>query len=810
MLKKITIGLILLIIMIVAIALGYLYYLLPSCNGEKKVSGIKDDVKIYYDEFAVPHIFAQNNEDAFTALGYAHAQDRLFQMELLRRVGDGRLAEIFGKDLVKVDKLFRALGIAEVAKKSASDYFKNVSEPYQKLTIAYLNGINNYIEQGKTPIEFTLLGIKKEKFTVKDVYLISGYMAFSFAEAFRTDPILTSIKNNLDENYLADILLTDSLRYATLPGCVNDSIIKISEKIIASLSNVLNKNPAPAFIGSNAWVVGPQKSASGKVLFCNDTHIGYSAPCVWYEAHIQTPSDTLYGNFLAGFPFPLVGHTRHHSWGLTMFENDDINLYQEKLNPENSTKYFHNNSWLPLESKKEIIKIKNEEPVTLIVKSTHHGAIINNIVEEVDSTFTNPISVYWVYNHFPATTIQAAWQMAFAKNINQMQSGASLINAPGLNIVYGDAEGNIAWWAAAKLLDYNKNVNTKLVLDGTNSDNDPIDTIPFEENPYSINPSCNYIFSANNHPNTPTKKYIPGYYAPSDRAIEINTFLQSKSKFSIEDLKQLQTSTTSSSKKEIAQIIALALKQKSSSFNQLQKDALNQLQKWNGNHDANSIAPSIFYTTLSFIMQLTMQDELGSNYYNKLVNTHTLKESQIKLLNNSQSPWWDNINTSEKETHSQIIYEAFAKAVEVLKTKSGDDILKWCWKNYHPLEHKHALGQQKPLDKIFNIRLNGISGGNETVNNAGFNLDASASFHTKYGPAMRIAIDFNKIDSGFSCLPTGQSGYFFNRHYSSQSEMYVQNKYRIMLLNTNTIKQENKSLIILKPSVDQLPVNPQK
>lgn len=798
--KKITIGLLSLVALILIGLFGYLYYLLPYYNGERKITGIKNEVKIYYDEFAVPHIFAQSNEDAFIALGYAHAQDRLFQMELLRRVGGGRLSEIFGKDLVKVDKLFRALGIAEVAKKSSSDYFKNVSEPYQKLTIAYLNGINNYIEYGETPIEFTLIGIKKEKFTVADVYLISGYMAFSFAEAFRTDPILTSIKNKLGENYLSDILITDSLRFATLPNSVDDSTANLSEKILLSLSDILNQNPAPAFIGSNAWVVAPQKSESGKVLFCNDTHIGYAAPCVWYEAHLQTPTDTLYGNFLAGFPFPLIGHTRHHSWGLTMFENDDINLYQEKLNNENLNQYWHNNKWLPLESRKQIIKIKNEEPVSFEVKSTHHGAIINNIVEEVDSTFTDPVSIYWTYNHFPATTIQAAWQMAFAKNIKEMQKGASLINAPGLNILYGDAEGNIAWWAAAKLLDYHKHVNTKLILDGTLVEHDPIDTIPFEENPHSINPACNYIFSANNYPPAKAKTYIPGYYAPPDRAIEINTFLQSKSKFSIEDLKQLQTASTSSSKKEIAQIIVLALKQKSNSFSQLQKDALKNLENWNGNHDADSITPSIFYTTLSFIMQLTMQDEIGSSSYNKLVNTHTLKESQIKLLNNPNSVWWDNINTKEKETQSQIVFNSFVKAVEALKTKSENNIAKWNWRNYHTLEHPHALGKQKPLDKIFNVNMKGISGGNETVNNAGFNLDTSATFHTKYGPAMRIAIDFKKIDSGYSCLPTGQSGYFFSKHYCDQSQIYVQNKYRVMLINLNTI--EKKNLLILKPYVN--------
>lgn len=800
--KRFLAVLISLVILVVAFVFAYLFYLLPKHHGQAKIDGVKNDVQVYFDEYAIPHIYAQTNEDAWAALGYLHAQDRLFQMELLRRVGGGRLSEIFGKDLLKVDKLFRALRIAEVAKKSVKDYFTENNQPYQKLTLAYLKGINNYITEGKTPVEFTMLGIKKEKFTVEDIYLISGYMAFSFAEAFRTDPILTSIKNNLGGNYLKDILITQIDSAIKTNSCLNDSALTSQSKIAIQLSDILTKNPVPSFIGSNAWVVAPAKSASGKVLFCNDTHIGYAAPCVWYEAHIQTKTDTIYGNFLAGFPFPLIGHTRHHAWGLTMFENDDINLYSEKLNPENPDQYFYNNSWLPLKTRTELINIKNEAPISYTLKSTHHGSIINQVVEEVDSSYSSPISVHWIYNHFPATTVQASYQMAFAKNISEMQYGASLINAPGLNILYGDVDGNIAWWAAAKLLAFDKNLNTKLILDGTLPDNEPVDTLSFEENPHSINPACNYIFSSNYYPNNNFNPVIPGYYAPSDRAIEINNYLNKKNKFSIKDMKQLQTSFVSSSKKEIALILANIISKESSRLNQFQKNCLSYLQNWDGNHNTNDVAPTVFYSVFSLVMKNSLQDELGSKYYNKLVNTHTIKESQLKLISNSGSLWWDNVHTTEKENRSRILFNSFIEATDLLKNKYGGNFENLTWKNYHTLEHPHALGTQKPLDKIFNINKKGVGGGNETVNNAGFDLDTSATFKTKYGPAMRIVLDLANVDSGYSCLPTGQSGYFFSNHYSDQADLFIHNRYRSMFMNSNFINEKNKNVLVIKPKIN--------
>ena len=236
---------------------------------------------------------------------------------------------------LKNDKFFSGIGIEEASAKAIAKLDKN-SQSY-KMTMAYLDGINQYLDEGVTPIEFTLLGVKKEKFTIKDVYNIFGYMSFSFAMAQKTDPLLTDIRNKYGVEYLKDL---------GIEGEFNTTQIKSSKEnieeytaIAKSVAALLDNSPIPPFVGSNSWVAGPKKTKSGKVIFANDPHIGFSQPATWYEAHLITPDFELYGCYLAGTPFPLLAHNRDYAYGLTMFENDDIDFYQEKNKAGDANQY---------------------------------------------------------------------------------------------------------------------------------------------------------------------------------------------------------------------------------------------------------------------------------------------------------------------------------------------------------------------------------------------------------------------------------------------------------------------------------------
>jgi len=322
-------------IVLVLLAIGisyYLYSLIPNFKGEINIQNLQDKVEVYYDDYGIPHIYAQNDLDAMTALGYVHAQDRLWQMEVVRRIAAGRLSEIFGEEFIEVDKFFLNLGIDQNSKETVAKIDKNTIA--YKQTIAYLNGVNDYVNNGKTPVEFTVIGVEKTEFNIEDVYNVFGYMGYGFAMGNQTDPLITALKEKLGSDYIKQLDLvidTNSQLIQTSPKQ------QISEETAVSLSQitqtVFDKASIPPFVGSNSWVLAPEKTKNNKVIFANDPHIGYSQPAVWYQAHITTPTTEIYGFYLALTPFPLLGHNHDMAYGLTMFENDDIDLYLEKNNP---------------------------------------------------------------------------------------------------------------------------------------------------------------------------------------------------------------------------------------------------------------------------------------------------------------------------------------------------------------------------------------------------------------------------------------------------------------------------------------------
>jgi len=305
-----------------------------------ELQGLKETVEIIYDDFGVPHIYAKNAEDAYFALGYAQAQERLFQMEMIRRATSGRLSEVLGESLLPTDKIMLTLSIRRAAERSAKKAFEKTDSEYQKQSLAYLDGINSFIDQGNLPIEFTLIGFEPEHFTPEDIYTAIGYMSLSFATAISLDPMMTNIYKKLGDKYLIYFSM-DSLSNAKL---YNEEAQDILSEALSPLE-LQDYLPIPIWEGSNNWVMSKERSKSGKVLLANDTHIAYSQPAVWYEAHINYPGFEMFGYYLAGVPFALIGHNNNIGWGLTIFPFDNMDLYREKVNPQNPNQYWHNGNW---------------------------------------------------------------------------------------------------------------------------------------------------------------------------------------------------------------------------------------------------------------------------------------------------------------------------------------------------------------------------------------------------------------------------------------------------------------------------------
>ena len=757
----------------------------PTYNGTLQLASLQDKVDVFYDNYGIPHIYAQNELDARRALGYVHAQDRLWQMELMRRLAAGRLSELFGEKLVRVDKLFSGLGIEEAAEKDIARLDKN-AESY-KLAMAYLDGINQFIDKGPTPIEYYILGIKKEKFTLKDMYNVFGYMAFSFAQAHKTDPLLTEVKEKLGNAYsqeLEDIPLDK----VTLIKNQKNEILEAT--FAEAVNEVYELLPISPFVGSNSWVIGPDKTKNGRVIFANDPHIAFSQPSVWYQSHIKTPDYEIYGYNLALIPFPLLGHNRRYAYGLTMFENDDIDFFFEEENPDNPNEYKTPNGLEKYQIRKKEIKVKGGQTLKYNIKVSRHGPLMNSIIDYIEDS--RPIAMDWIYTKFQNKILETSYMLSHSSSLAEFEKGAAMIHAPGLNVMYGDADGNIAWFAAAKLYKYKNDVDTYLVLNG-NSTDDQKDYLDFSDNPQAINPSLHYVYSANNQPDSIAGMLYPGYYLPQDRAQRIVNLLEAKNNFTKEDVMQMITDVTSDA---TPSIVTDAFKDiNTQQFSKNEKEALQQLKNWDGSYHLNGVAPTIYNRFIYEFLAHTYRDEMGK-LFGQFLNTHLQKKMIAIQMARENSVWWDDVTTlDKKESKQDIIGQSFKNAVSFLEQQLGNSVSDWTWNKVHTLEHKHPIGEVSLLRRFFNVGPFPINGANEVINNQLFNLDSTGYYKVLAGPSTRRVIDFSDVEKSVGILPTGQSGNPLSNHYKDQFEKYNKGEFVPMLLNKEEIQQAKDKLV---------------
>ena len=762
--------------------------LYPTYEGELSLENLSENVTVHFDENGVPHINAETQKDAYTALGYVHAQDRLWQMELIRRIAPGRLSEIFGDKLVETDVFFAGLGLVEDANESITKIDIN-SEAY-KLTIAYLDGVNQFVEEGATPIEYNLIGLKKTKFTVNDVYNVFGYMSFSFAIAQKTDPLLQEIKEKLGDNYLAELEIPVYSNTALLKSEKNP-IVKAS--FAKAMTAMYEQLPISPFIGSNSWVIAADKTKNGKVIFANDPHIGFSQPSVWYQSHIKTPDYEMYGYSLALTPFPLLGHNRDYAYGLTMFENDDVDFYIEKNNPENLNEYETPTGFSTYKTVQKTIKIKGAPDTTFTVKISRHGPIMNNLLKQIDDQ--RPIAMQWIYKKTDNQILDVGYQISHAKSLHDFKEGAKLLHAPGLNMMYGDAKDNIAWIASGKLYKYRDSINTKLYLDGASGKDEILSYVDFEDNPQSINPASNYVYSSNNQPDTIAGVLYPGYYLPEDRGQRIEQLLEVKNDWTQEDVQQMIFDVTSP---VVPQVIAnLVASIKTENFTKNEQEALQNLKDWNGEYKKEDTAPTIYNRFLYEFLEGTFKDELGESFP-MFMQTPLMKKMIAVQAKKAVSVWFDDVTTEPKETKSDIVQRSFINAISFLENQLGDTVSLWSWSKVISVEHGHALAAGgETLRKIFNVGPFSMDGGNEVINNQLFTLNETGIYKVKAGPSTRRVIDFSNIENSVSILPTGQSGNVFSKHYKDQAQKYVNGEFVKTILNKDEIER-SKNLLIFK------------
>ena len=786
--------------LIVAGAAGaswYLYSKQPQRSGTLNLTQLKAPVSVRYDERGVPHIRAENEADLYRALGYVQAQDRLFQMEMMRRLAQGELAEILGSKYADVDKLFRTLGIRQHAQAAAARM--DLKSASSQALAAYLDGINQFQDSHPAPLEFDLLKIPKRPFTAQDTFAVTGYLAYSFAATFRTEPALTYVRDKLGAGYLKVFDLDshpDGVVAAGLTKAMNGADWRQLEQIAQVSKEALEMVGLPQFDGSNAWAVSGNRSASGKPLLAGDPHIAYSAPAVWYEAHLSAPGFELYGHHQGLVPTALLGHNSQFGWSLTMFENDDIDLIAEKVNPDNANQVWYHGQWVDLQSREETILVKDSAPVKLTLRRSPHGPIITDAFPTLSGK--TPVAMWWAFLETENPILDAVYELNRADSSAKAAQASSKIHAPGLNVVWANASGDIAWWAAAKLPIRPASVNPGFILDGSSAEADKLGFYPFNENPQEVNPARGYIVSANHEPKSGNSVAVPGYYCLPDRAQRLDERLRDGAlKWDNKASQALQLDVQTGYALRVLKPLLPILQAVVS--DPTERALLQRLVSWDGRHSLDSVPVTVYNQFLYELTRAALADELGELQFKNLLATRVLDFALPRLVADANSPWWDNRSTPALESRADTVQVAWRATLAHLQATFGQDSTSWTWGKAHTLTHGHPLSAQKPLDKLFNIGPFAAPGGRELPNNLGQNI-GPAPWAVTMGPSTRSVIDFADASKALGINPVGQSGVLFDAHYKDQAATFIAGGYVPQHLSEADVAANTRSTLTLAPA----------
>ncbi|MBK8945265.1 MAG: penicillin acylase family protein [Ignavibacteriae bacterium] len=802
---KVTFGLLTtLLVLFIVFIIGSIYMLnetLPVYSGKKSVQNLKNEVSIYRDNNAIPYVYANSKSDLYFALGYLHAQERLFQMDLGRRAGEGKLSEILGHAAISYDKMFRTLELAKISK----NHFNKFDNETKNILISYAKGVNEFLknDQDKFPIEFDVIGYKPELWKPEHSVLIAKLMAWELNISWWSDIALSHIIQKLGVEKAKEILPTFDENGPTIIPENLQNIANVPLDLVQVDRNFRNfMGFVGTHIGSNNWVVNGERSESGKPIIANDPHLSFSAPGKWYIAVLRSLELNVEGVTLPGVPGIVIGKNQNISWVLTNVMADDADFYIEELD-SSQTKYLFNNEWKNLTISEDTIKVKDSSDVIFQIKKNHRGPIISDI---------HPYKEIYPNNHQNLNTISMRWtalessneMKAFskinsAKNWEEFREGLKDFEAPGQNFVFADDKGNIGYTAGVKL-PQRKNNSPTFINDGITDENDWLGFVPFSENPKLFNPANGYIASANNKTIKNYPYHISNIWEPNSRINRITELLESKQKHNVEDFKKYQMDLYSDYAKDIVPHILNAFKNHSYENDKL-KEVLSLIRSWDHIFLLESQVPAIYAVFYQHLLKNIFLDEMGENMFNEYIFIANIPYRVVrKLLDENSSTWFDDITTKRIEHKDEIIRKSMWDAIKYLSEEFGE-IEEWQWKKLHTVTFKHFFhGKSKMLDFILDIGPYKIGGDGTTIFNTEYSFNKP--YENKLGPSMRYIFDFSEPNYFHLILPTGQSGNFFSDHYDDMTEMWLNGEMLKINTEENFVKNSNFNLLQLVPTIN--------
>ncbi len=761
---------------LVFFALGVLIFLilsfrfsLPREKGEEAVPGLKASVRIVQDRWGVPHFFATTDEDLFYAVGYVHAQQRMWQMELLRRAAFGRLSEIFGEVTLDQDKFLRHLGFREAVRKD----YDNLTPELKEALTAYSQGVNAWLLSRKLnwPPEFVLLRFRPEPWAVEDSLAIKQVMALVLCTDYASEIVRARLVKKLGIERALEILEQDI-------GSVSPD--EVSGLDLAHLFFTLD------LAGSNNWVVAGSRSESGKPLLANDPHLEITLPPIWYELHLHSPGFNVVGVTFTGVPLVVIGHNATIAWGVTNSGADVQDLYAEKLN-DSGDAYLDPDGWKPLRRTEEVITVRGKkEPVRIEVQWTGRGPILASGAKVKGG----PFSLRWT-THDGGRIFEALYLLNKAQDWAEFCQALALWDTPSQNFVYADTQGNIGYYLSGKLPLRKKAVALFPSL-AWKAENQWQGFLEEREKPNILNPEIGYIVTANH-------KIVPEdypYYVSCDfdlpfRAKRIEELILSRSQHSVDSFRRIQNDVLSKRAE-----LFLSFIQRLQPVDEKAKKAQALLSAWNGEMKAGPPA-ALFSVFMDILYQQVFEDELDEEFADFYRLFKRKQAGLFRLLSEPDSVWYDDIKTPERERREDIFSLSLRKAYEWLEKNQGSSE-NWDWARLHRLTFSHALGQVR-LFRFFNRGPFPLDGDSFSVR-ASFGHDLNGNFITSHGASYRQVIDLGDFRKSVCVLSSGQSGHFLSRNYDDQIPLWLQGEYRPMLFYPDDVEANAAKVLTLEPA----------